>query len=99
LRRGTSGLALGVAGFVPVIDDRGRKDLFGREMKMTRRAIADNLMSAAEILSGEVDEKVPIVLIRNAPIILTEEDLTETMSISPKECMYFSTFLPVNEDD
>ncbi len=94
LRRGTSGLALGVAGFVPVIDDRGRKDLSGREMKMTRRAIADNLMSAAEILSGEVDEKVPLVLIRNAPIILSEEDLTETMSIPPSECMYFSTFLP-----
>ncbi|MBD3192217.1 MAG: coenzyme F420-0:L-glutamate ligase [Candidatus Heimdallarchaeota archaeon] len=93
LRRGTSGIALGVAGFVPVIDDRGRKDLYGREMKMTRRAIADNLMSAAEILSGEVDEKVPLVLIRNAPITLTDEDLTETMSISPQECMYFSTFL------
>ncbi|MBN1330577.1 MAG: coenzyme F420-0:L-glutamate ligase [Candidatus Heimdallarchaeota archaeon] len=93
LRRGTSGLALGVAGFVPVIDDRGRKDLFGREMKMTRRAIADNLMSAAEILAGEVDEKVPFVLIRNAPIILTEEDLTDTMAIPPNECMYFSTFM------
>lgn len=93
LRRGTSGIALGVAGFVPVIDDRGRKDLYGREMKMTRRAIADNLMSAAEILSGEVDEKVPLVLIRNAPITLIDADLTETMSISPQECMYFSTFL------
>ena len=93
LRRGTSGLALGVAGFVPVIDDRGRKDLYGREMRMTRRAIADNLMSAAEILSGEVDEKVPMILIRGAPIILTDEDLTETMSIPPNECMYFSTFL------
>jgi len=93
LRRGTSGIALGVAGFVPVIDDRGRHDLFGREMKMTRRAIADNLMSAAEILSGEVDEKVPIVLIRNAPVILTDEDLTDTMSISPDECMYFSIFM------
>ncbi len=99
LRRGTSGLAIGVAGFVPVIDDRGRKDLFGREMKMTRRAIADNLMSAAEILSGEVDEKVPIVLVRNAPIILTEDDLTETMSIPPKECMYFSTFLPYRDEE
>ena len=99
LRRGTSGLALGVAGFVPVIDDRGRKDLFDREMKMTRRAIADNLMSAAEILSGEVDEKVPIVLVRNAPIIMTDEDLTETMSISPNECMYFSTFLIKDEDE
>ncbi len=93
LRRGTSGLALGVAGIVPVIDDRGRKDLFGREMKMTRRAIADNLMCAAEILSCEVDEKVPFVLIRDAPIILTEEDLTDTMSIPAEECMYFSTFM------
>jgi len=93
LRRGTSGLALGVSGFVPVIDDRGRKDLYGREMRITRRAIADNLMSAAEILSGEVDEKVPLVLIRGAPIILTDQDLTDTMSISPDECMYFSTFL------
>ncbi|NHJ46832.1 MAG: coenzyme F420-0:L-glutamate ligase [Asgard group archaeon] len=99
LRRGTSGLALGVAGFVPVIDDRGRKDLFGREMRMTRRAIADNLMSAAEILSGEVDEKVPFVVVRNAPIILTDEDLTETMSISPEECMYFSTFLSKKSDE
>ncbi|NHJ84849.1 MAG: coenzyme F420-0:L-glutamate ligase [Asgard group archaeon] len=94
LRRGTSGIALGVAGFVPVIDDRGRKDLYGREMKMTRRAIADNLMSAAEILSGEVDERTPLVLIRNAPIILTEDDLTNTMSIPAEECMYFSTFMP-----
>ena len=93
LRRGTSGLALGVAGIVPVIDDRGRHDLYGREMKTTRRAIADNLMSAAEILSGEVDEKVPLVLIRGAPVILTNDDLTDTMSIPPSECMYFSTFL------
>ena len=98
LRRGTSGLALGVAGIVPVIDDRGRHDLYGREMKMTRRAIADNLMSAAEILSGEVDEKVPLVLIRGAPVILTDDDLTETMSIPPEECMYFSTFLKEKED-
>lgn len=99
LRRGTSGIALGVAGFVPVIDDRGRKDLYGREMKMTRRAIADNLMSAAEILSGEVDEKIPFVLIRGAPIIMTDEDLTDTMSIPPLECMYFSTFLSANNNN
>ncbi|MHA1355106.1 MAG: coenzyme F420-0:L-glutamate ligase [Candidatus Heimdallarchaeota archaeon] len=94
LRRGTSGIALGVAGFIPVIDDRGRHDLYGR---MTRRAIADNLMSAAEILSGEVDEKVPIVVIRNAPVILTDEDLTDTMSIPADECMYFSTFMKNRE--
>ena len=99
LRRGTSGLALGVAGIVPVIDDRGRRDLYGREMKMTRRAIADNLMSAAEILSGEVDEKVPLVLIRGAPVILTDDDLNDTMSIPPNECMYFSTFLKESIDE
>ena len=89
LRKGTSGIALATAGFIPVIDDRGRIDLFGREMKITQRAIADNLMCAAEILSGEVDERVPFVLIRNAPIILTDNDLNYTMSISPEQCMYF----------
>ncbi|MEA2071583.1 MAG: coenzyme F420-0:L-glutamate ligase [Asgard group archaeon] len=93
LRRGTSGIALGVSGFVPVIDDRGRTDLYGREMKMTRRAIADNLMSAAEILTGEVDEQIPFVLIRDAPITLSDEDLTKTMSIPPDECMYFCVFM------
>jgi coenzyme F420-0:L-glutamate ligase len=38
LRLGNIGMALGVAGFRPVADDRGRLDLFGNETRITRSA-------------------------------------------------------------
>src|SRR5579875_2696744 len=47
LRMGTVGIAIGAAGLPSVVDDRGRKDLFGNVMRVTRRAIADNIASAA----------------------------------------------------
>lgn len=37
----------------------GQKDLFGRELKITRKAVADNLVSAAQIVMGEGDEGIP----------------------------------------
>ncbi len=49
LRLGNVGLALGVAGFRPVQDDRGRADLFGNILRIKRRGIADNLASACEL--------------------------------------------------
>ena len=57
LRRGTSGCALGVAGIHAVTSELGRKDLFGREMRITRRAVADNICSASMLLMGETDER------------------------------------------
>ena len=93
LRRGTSGIALGVAGFVPVIDDRGRHDLYGREMKMTRRAIADNLASACTAVMGESDESIPIAIIRNAPVEFSDQSFDSSeMWFPPDECMYMAIF-------
>ena len=57
LRRGTAGCALGVAGIHAVTSELGRKDLFGREMRITQRAVADNICSAAMLLMGETDER------------------------------------------
>jgi len=63
-RRGTAGIALGAAG-VPVLWDRsGDLDLFGRELKSTCPAIADELAAAASLLQGQGNEGRPIVLIR-----------------------------------
>ncbi|MEX2702144.1 MAG: coenzyme F420-0:L-glutamate ligase [Candidatus Baldrarchaeota archaeon] len=93
LRLGTIGIALGVAGFVPVSDERGKLDIFGKPLMITRRAIADNLASAAEILMGEAGEMVPAVLIRGAPITFTDYTINlESMLISPEECLYMSIF-------
>jgi len=68
LRKGTNGLALAVAGFKPIKDDIGRKDLFGKSIMITRQAVADDLASAAHLLMGEATELTPVVLIKDAPV-------------------------------
>ena len=59
LRLGCSGIALGVSGFVPVEDARGTDDIYGKPLRITYKAVADNLVSAAELLMGEAGERVP----------------------------------------
>lgn len=93
LRLGNIGMALGVAGFRPVADDRGRHDLFGNELRITRRAIADNLASACTSVMGESDESVPIALIRDAPVEYVDQSFDSSeMWMPPDECMYMAIF-------
>ena len=93
LRLGNIGMALGVAGFYPVADDRGKKDLFGNEMRITRRAIADNLASACTAVMGESNESTPAVIIRNAPVTFIDRSFDSSeMWITPSECMYMAIF-------
>jgi len=91
LRLGCVGIALGCAGIEPVEDARGKKDLFGKPLLITRRATADNLVSAAQIIMGEADESTPAVLIRDAPVRFIEgsEDIAQ---ISREGCLYFACF-------
>ncbi|MDD1749526.1 MAG: coenzyme F420-0:L-glutamate ligase [Methanothrix sp.] len=87
LRLGCVGVALACVGLDPVEDARGQKDLFGRELKITRKAVADNLVSAAQIVMGEGDEGIPAVIIREAPVPISEAQCA-IPTIAPQECMY-----------
>jgi coenzyme F420-0:L-glutamate ligase len=92
LRLGNVGLALAVSGFEPVIDCRGEKDIYGRTLKITWLAIADNLASAAEILMNK-SKKNAVILIRGAPVTLTDRKIRLTdMCIPSRECMYMRVF-------
>ena len=88
LRLGCVGVALGCVGIEPVEDARGQKDLYGRPLMITRKAVADNLVSAAQIVMGEGDEGIPAAIIRNAPVRVEEGLKCEIPGISPNECMY-----------
>jgi coenzyme F420-0:L-glutamate ligase/coenzyme F420-1:gamma-L-glutamate ligase len=61
---GTTGLAIGVAGLPAVVDLRGDKDLFGRELRVSEEAVADELAAAASLLQGQGAEGKPVVLVR-----------------------------------
>jgi coenzyme F420-0:L-glutamate ligase/coenzyme F420-1:gamma-L-glutamate ligase len=65
-RLGATGVALGVAGLLPLADLRGRTDLFGYELRTTTIATADELAAAAGLLMGQANEGLPAVLVRGA---------------------------------
>jgi coenzyme F420-0:L-glutamate ligase/coenzyme F420-1:gamma-L-glutamate ligase len=92
LRIGTSGVALAVAGFKPIRDTRGWKDLYDKPLIITRHAIADDLASAAHLLMGEAAEKKPIVLIKDAPVDFDDGAYdAEDMAMPLKECIFMGT--------
>jgi coenzyme F420-0:L-glutamate ligase / coenzyme F420-1:gamma-L-glutamate ligase len=63
-RHGTVGVALGAAGIPVVLDLRGRRDLFGQELRVTQTGFADEIASAASLLMGQANEALPAVLVR-----------------------------------
>ena len=65
-REGLTEVAIGVSGFLPFLDFRGRRDLSGRELQHTVVAVADELAGAAGLLM-EKDSGVPAVLVRGYP--------------------------------
>jgi len=63
-RMGTTGMALGCAGVEALTNLRGRKDLFGRELQVSEHALADSVAATAELLMGEANEALPVVIVR-----------------------------------
>ena len=97
-RLGTTGISVAVSGFEPVVDERGRKDLFGNIMRVTQRALSDNLVSAAQVLMGETNESTPIVIIHfngsaKEKIHFTKRKIhTSDLSIKDDDCVYIKGF-------
>jgi coenzyme F420-0:L-glutamate ligase len=100
LRIGTTGLALAVAGFKPIRDNRGDKDLFGKPIMITRHAVADDLASAAHLLMGEAIERTPVVLIKDAPVDFDDGVYDSTDMMMPfRECIFMNTFQRQLQDE
>jgi coenzyme F420-0:L-glutamate ligase/coenzyme F420-1:gamma-L-glutamate ligase len=87
MRAGCSGVAIGCAGIVSVIDDRGRSDLFGNRLEVTKRAVADNIASAAELVMGEADEGVPAAIVRGLGLPISD-DAVGIESIAAEDCLF-----------
>ncbi|HJU13610.1 MAG TPA: coenzyme F420-0:L-glutamate ligase [Candidatus Nitrosotalea sp.] len=63
-REGQTNVAIGVAGIGAIRDYAGMKDNFGRILRVTAIAAADELCSAAELVMGKFN-RTPISIIRN----------------------------------
>jgi coenzyme F420-0:L-glutamate ligase/coenzyme F420-1:gamma-L-glutamate ligase len=67
-RNGVVGVAIGAAGMPALVSRIGEPDLFGRRLKVTEIAAADEIASAASLVMGQGAEAVPAVLLRGIAI-------------------------------
>lgn len=93
LRAGTIGVALGYAGFAGIKDYRGSVDLFGRVLKMTRVNVADSLATAAVLLMGEGNERIPLARIDDAPVRFVTRVNRQELVIPMADDVYMSTLV------
>ncbi|MBE9538328.1 MAG: coenzyme F420-0:L-glutamate ligase [Proteobacteria bacterium] len=71
-RNGTVGVAIGTAGFQPLYNQVGEKDLYGNILEVTESAVADELAAAASLVMGQAAEACPVVLARGLTLQAAE---------------------------
>jgi coenzyme F420-0:L-glutamate ligase/coenzyme F420-1:gamma-L-glutamate ligase len=71
-REGLTNVAIGVAGFAPLLSYLGERDPAGRPLQATILALADELAGAAEPVMGKLD-RVPAAIVRGLILKASEE--------------------------
>lgn len=92
LRAGVVGVALGYAGFKGIRSYIGKKDIFGRKLKMSKTDIADSLATSAVLCMGEGIEKQPLALMFNTPIEFIDRVNKKELIINLHEDIYQPLF-------
>jgi coenzyme F420-0:L-glutamate ligase / coenzyme F420-1:gamma-L-glutamate ligase len=88
-RIGTTGVAIACAGFEPVEDLRGRRDLFGNVLRVTFKAVADCLATMGVAVMGESDESTPAAVVRSAQVVWSHKRFSwKDMAVEPSQDIY-----------
>jgi F420-0:gamma-glutamyl ligase len=96
LRRGTVGISISCFGFAPLLDYRGRPDIFGRPLEVTMSNQADAMAAAAVGLMGEGAECIPAVIIRNWPgLTFSDTDHRDRFLIPADEDIFAPLLAPL----
>lgn len=82
-RHGVVGVAIGAAGLPALVDRRGEQDRDGRVLEVTQIALADQIATAAALVTGEGAESVPAALIRG--LVLPEGENGADAIVRPLE--------------
>jgi coenzyme F420-0:L-glutamate ligase/coenzyme F420-1:gamma-L-glutamate ligase len=77
-RWGITDVAIGVSGLLPLEDLRGTPDADGRPMRVTVRAVADEIASAAELALGKASGR-PVALVRGVAFSRGEGSIRDVL--------------------
>jgi coenzyme F420-0:L-glutamate ligase/coenzyme F420-1:gamma-L-glutamate ligase len=83
---------IGLAGLNPFVDYRGKKDLFGYQLRFKNVAIADELASAAELVMGQGRERIPAALVRGMKRVKFQDQARSSgLVVSRREDLFRGT--------
>jgi len=83
LREGQINVAVGLSGVTPLKDYRGKRDRSGYVLKVKKIAVADELASAGELIMGQSDEGIPVVVVKGLSWMLTSEKVSAKSLVMP----------------
>lgn len=83
-REGQVNVAIGIAGIEPIKNYIGKTDMYGKKLRVTQIAVADEIASAAELAMGKADG-VPIVIVRGYNYQTTQKKHSISQLIRDKE--------------
>ena len=87
-RSGIINFALASYNIQSLIDLKGYKDIFGKKLKGTEVAVADELASAAGLLMGQSNEKKPVIVIKGFKQLTNETNNAFNLIVSEDEDLY-----------
>ena len=89
LRWGVLGVTIGFFGFEPTTDLRGKPDIFGRPLAMTRQNVPDAIAGLGVLMMGEAAESTPFLVARGLDFVTyTDTDKSEDFWVEQKDDMF-----------
>ncbi len=77
-RKGQVNIAIGVAGIDPIKSYIGKRDMFGKILRVTEIAIADEITSAAELVMGK-SSRVPVSIVRGYDFSFNDSSISKVI--------------------
>jgi len=88
LRNGMINMAIGISGINPFRDYRGKDDTFGYKFRVTVIAVADEIACAAELLTGQGKERIPVVIIKGYKYERSEEASAKELNMPEEKWLF-----------
>lgn len=87
LRAGVANVAIGVAGLSPILDYRGKTDMYGYKLRVTQIAVADELAASAELVMGKTNW-IPAVIVRGYTYKKSERSTAKELLLKEKQDIF-----------
>jgi F420-0:gamma-glutamyl ligase len=93
-RNGVTGAAMAYSGIVAVTDERGKADIYGNPLRITKVNKADAISAAANLLMGESNEMIPYCLVSDLEIEFTSDsiDSVKELAIPLEDCIFNAVY-------